>query len=346
MRILVTGGDGTLGRVLVPELQRRGHAVVVCDIRHSHKENYIRTDITNLRQLERVFEKHGPFDLVYHLAAEFGRNNGEDYFEQLWMSNAIGTRNVIEMCIKFDVRLVFASSSEAYGESSGYIDQNTVPLEERFLDTYVPAFHNEYALTKWTNEKQIHIAAANRGLKAVVLRFFNAYGPGEFYSPYRSVVCLFIYRVLNGLPITVFKNYHRVFMWVHDWAVTVANVADRFDTLPRSEHRFGARPGNVPTYNIGGEEFCSVETMKEILVDVMGGKSERLSDELEIVTIPDGTKTAITYLAAEKANITNKRPDITLAKLDLDHDPKVRLVEGLPPTVEWMKRTYATSVAA
>ena len=44
----------------------------------------------NYRQLERVFEKQ-KIDYVYHLAAEYGRWNGEDYYENLWATNAIGT---------------------------------------------------------------------------------------------------------------------------------------------------------------------------------------------------------------------------------------------------------------
>ena len=40
-------------------------------------------------ELERVFERCGPFDYVYHCAAEFGRWNGEDFYETLWRTNAI-----------------------------------------------------------------------------------------------------------------------------------------------------------------------------------------------------------------------------------------------------------------
>lgn len=322
-RFLITGSQGTLGRVLRAELEERGHDVYGCDLKHSDNPKEMRADISDFRQIERVFKEFGHFHTVYHLAAEFGRNNGQEFYEQLWGTNCIGTRNVIECCLKYDSRLAFASSSEAYGESTVYSSNDHAPLEESVLDKYAPAFHNEYALSKWTNEKQIHIAAKNRGLKAVILRFFNAYGPGEYYNPYRSVVCLFGYRLLKGLPITVYKNYHRVFMWVGDWAKTVANVADRFDSLHRTTGYVGCRPGSVPVYNIGGEEYCSVEEMKDKIVNYIGG-----SDSV------------ITYVDAEKANVTNKKPDNTLAKIDLGHDPKVPLAQGLPPTLNWLHALY------
>jgi dTDP-glucose 4,6-dehydratase len=91
MRILITGGTGTLGRFLQKELAGRGHDVFVVDIAHGPEEvgfslrtdvrepRYARCDVGEYRQLERVFDKAGPFDVVYHLAAEFGRWNGEDF---------------------------------------------------------------------------------------------------------------------------------------------------------------------------------------------------------------------------------------------------------------------------
>jgi len=103
--------------------------------------------------LETIFAHVKP-ELVYHLAAEFGRMNGEDYYEQLWITNCVGTRNVIEACLKHKARLAFASSSEAYGDADRYASGRG-DIAEDFLDRFAPGFHNEYALTKWANERQI-----------------------------------------------------------------------------------------------------------------------------------------------------------------------------------------------
>lgn len=94
-RILVTGSRGTLGVPLVEELKKRGHELWQCDLQHSREDNYIRADVSSYRQLERVFEA-AKYDYVYHLAAEFGRVNGEEYYDTLWQTNVIGTRNVLE----------------------------------------------------------------------------------------------------------------------------------------------------------------------------------------------------------------------------------------------------------
>jgi dTDP-glucose 4,6-dehydratase len=167
-------------------------------------------------------------------------------------------------------------------------------------------------------EQQVFVAAKNEGLKAVVLRFFNAYGPGEYYNDYRSVVCLFCYRLMKNLPITVYENYHRVFMYVDDWAKTVANVAERFDSLPA-----GNRISGVPVYNVGGSEYRSIEELVTVISDQLGGTFSR-----------------VTVLPKEKANVTNKKPDISAAIKDLGHDPSTTLEVGVAFTLEWMKKIY------
>lgn len=79
-KLLVTGGLGFIGSNLVPELRRRGHEVWVCDLGHSEGPHYARCDVAKYRQLELTFDEHN-FDYVYHLAAEYGRWNGEDYYD-------------------------------------------------------------------------------------------------------------------------------------------------------------------------------------------------------------------------------------------------------------------------
>ena len=129
-RILVTGSKGVIGTKLVEILRKKGHEVFGIDIKHDHGEigwehqmgtskfTYSRCDISEYRQLERIFEKAGPFDYVYNTAAEFGRWNGEDFYEQVWRSNCIGLKHLIRLQEKLKFRLIHFSSSEIYFSAS------------------------------------------------------------------------------------------------------------------------------------------------------------------------------------------------------------------------------------
>ncbi len=294
MRILVTGSQGTLGRHLVAELRERGHDVWGCDRHHSGDDMFTRADVASSLQLAKAFLEAQP-EFVYHLAAEFGRHNGEAFFEDLWKTGAIGTRNVLELCAQFGARLAFASSSEVYGDST--------TMREDWEEHLKPT--NEYAVCKLANEMQIANYQKRYGLDAVRLRFFNAYGPGEVYTPYRSVVAQFCHNALVGRPLKVFENYWRTFMYIDDFTPTLANVC-------------GAELRHE-VYNIGGEDYREVADLARIVLD--GADS---SEDFEL--IPE-----------DLHNVRNKRPDITRAREDLGHQPTTKLETGVPLTLDWMR---------
>jgi dTDP-glucose 4,6-dehydratase len=308
MRVLVTGSEGTLGRPLVRELEARRCNVWRTDIQHQPGERYVRSDIAEYRQIEQAIEYAEP-DIVYHLAAEFGRINGSLHYEQTWKTNVIGTRHILELQRAHGFRLIFASSSEVYGE--GF----EVPLSEELTTTHPLRHLNDYATTKWVNEGQILNFQDRYGSEIMRLRFFNAYGPGEHYHDFRSVVCLFCYRALHGIPYEVYEGYHRVFMYVDDFIPTLANASERF------------RAGEV--YNIGGEEYRPVRDVSDVILRTLG-----MDDSL------------VAYLREDRHNVTNKRPDISKAVRDLGHENTVTLEEGIPKTLEWMAREYGTEPLA
>ena len=248
-RILVTGGRGTVGSGLTTELRRRGYEVVSLGRRHAHDQkgfslssdllnpSYVRCDIGEFRQLERVFSTLGPFDYVFNCAAEFGRWNGEDYYESLWRTNAIGTKNLIRLQEELQFRLIHFSSSEVYGDWSE-------TMEESVMDNFEVKQMNDYALSKWVNENQIRNSITQFGVESIIVRLFNTYGPGEYYSPYRSVNCRFLYCALHGLPWTVFQGHWRTSTFLADTVNTVANIVSSF------------KAGEV--FNIGWSELHSI----------------------------------------------------------------------------------------
>jgi dTDP-glucose 4,6-dehydratase len=292
MRILVTGHLGTIGRPLVALFRSGGHEVIGVDLRHS--EDGIRADVAEYRQLQCLPD----FDFCYHLAAEFGRHNGESFTEQLWKTNVIGTKNMLRLQKERGFRMVFASSSEVYGERYSNVLREDLPMGP---------LPNDYAISKQVNEQQI----ANSDGETMVLRFFNAYGPGEYYHSYRSVVCLFVYRALMGLPYTVYSNYWRVFQYVDDLVATLGRCVESF------------HPGEV--INVGGTEYRSVEGLHALVSEIVG---------------VDPNRPEVTFAPEDVHNVVSKRPSIEKARSLLGHDPKVQLEDGLKRTVEWMREVY------
>jgi len=147
-KILVTGGSGFIGTNLVSELRSRGYEVVACDLLNHELPQYIRCDVGKYRHIERVFDRYGPFDYVYHLAAEYGRWNGEDHYENLWHTNVIGTKHMLRMQEQQKFRMIFFSSAEVYGDYEGEMTED-VMIHNPIWDTYQM---NDYAISKWAGE--------------------------------------------------------------------------------------------------------------------------------------------------------------------------------------------------
>ncbi len=303
MKVLVTGGLGAVGTPLVKELRGRGHDVWVCDMPHNEGPNYMRCDIGEYRQVEAVMNRVEP-DFVYHLAAEFGRWNGEDYYEKVWKTNAIGTKNILRAQEQRKFRMVFTSSSEVYGEWDDVMHED-VPHKHALRQL------NDYAISKWVNEMQILNSQDRFGTETVRVRLFNTYGPGEPYSDYRSVICLFIYRALHNIPYTVYLDHHRTSSYVDDTVRTLANISD--------EGRF--KPGEI--YNISGEEYHDIKDLSDKILAYLGKDDSQVE-----------------YVKVEAHNTRDKKGDNTKAKTDLNHTPTVALDEGIKRTIEWQKEIY------
>ena len=244
----------------------------------------------------------GPFDYVYNCAAEFGRWNGEDYYETLWSTNAIGTKNIIRLQEKHNFRLIHFSSSEVYGDYPNIMAEN-------IMDEYEVKQLNDYAMSKWVNEMQIKNSAIQYGTESVVVRIFNTYGPGEFYSPYRSVNCRFLYCAMKGMEWTVFRVHSRTSTYLQDTVNTVSNIIKNFT------------PGE--TYNIGGNDLHSIEELSDIILEVTGASSS-----------------LVNYKDSEILTTTKKVVDISKSIRDLNHRNTVSLGDGVKLTAEWMKKVY------
>jgi dTDP-glucose 4,6-dehydratase len=167
----------------------------------------------------------------------------------------------------------------------------------------------DYAMSKWVNEMQVRSSAAQYHTESVVVRPFNTYGPGEYYSPYRSVNCRFLYCALMGLPWVVFRGHSRTSTYLADTVRTRANIVDNF------------KPGE--TYNIGGDAEHTIEELSDTILRVTGASPK-----------------LVEYRDSKILTTKHKRVDTTKSVRDLNHRNTYTLEEGLRLAADWVRQAY------
>ena len=305
--ILVTGGRGFIGTNLTRELRSRGHRVTTCDILQGEDAQHVKVDTGEYRQLDWLFS-HQSFDYVYHLAAEYGRWNGEDHYENLWRTNVVGTKHILRLQQRFHFKMIFFSSAEVYGDYDELMTEDVMellPIKQM----------NDYAISKWAGELQCLNAASMFGNEIVRVRPVGCYGPHEYYSPYRGVIPIFTYKCLHGEPFTVYRGHKRIFDFVEDTCRTFANITENFI------------PGRV--YNIGGREEWAIG----------------IEDLAEIIIAETGADQGLAQFRAREDFTTRvKVVDFSRARQELRHDPTVDIFEGVKRYVAWMRNAYGNII--
>ncbi len=196
--VLVTGGAGCIGIQVCRELDRRGIKVHLLDlgeqiarVRGALPSN-VKVFYGSILDVSSIREAMDGCGAVIHLAALLGVRRTEVNRLRCLEINVEGTKRVLDCAIQHRVkRLVFASSSEVYGE----------PLENPITEDTITQGKTVYAISKLAGE-ELCIGYAQRypGFEQVILRFFNAYGP---YQAAQFVLPKFIQNAMTGKPIVI-----------------------------------------------------------------------------------------------------------------------------------------------
>jgi UDP-glucose 4-epimerase len=303
MKVLVTGGAGFIGSHLVDRLVQEGNQVVVIDNLSTGKRKQVnkkaqlyKMDIRSKR-IERVFRKERPL-IVVHLAAQMNvRLSTEDPVFDAEV-NILGTLNLLEHAVKHGVRKVsFASSGGAvYGE------QEVFPAAESHrTDPLSP-----YGISKLAGEKYLAYYTNTTGLRHVVLRFGNVYGPRQEPEGEAGVVAIFSKLMLEGGQpiINGTGKQTRDFVYVDDVVEAIM--------VTLGEDIQG-------TFNVGTGQEATVNECYEIIKELTNSSCKDL------------------YGAAKKGEQFRSVLDVMKLREKFDWDPQVSFPEGLKMTVEFFK---------
>lgn len=222
MKSLVTGGAGFIGSHIVDKLLELGHEVVVIDNEssevHDHfyfngRAKYYKLDIADYESTKHLYNG---VDYVFHCAAESRIQPAINNPLLAIRTNTLGTGTVLQCARESGVKKVMYSST-----SSGYGLINTPPLEETMCDDCL----NPYSVSKVSGEKLCKMYTDLFGLKTVVFRYFNVYGPREpLKGQYAPVVGLFLRQNKAGKPLTIVPDGTQRRDFTHVKDVVNANI--------------------------------------------------------------------------------------------------------------------------
>lgn len=256
MKILTIGSEGNIGKELVKYLNEKGHSVIECDIKPGWRKNYYQADINIPIDLFEIFANEKP-DVVYLLAAMVSRVTCEASSGLAIETNLVGLNNIIQLCKKFNSKLVYFSTSEVYGNNQGILDE----------DVTIPQPNNRYGLTKYLGEKIVQYEAQFNGLRAVAVRPFMFYHEDETRGDHRSAMIRFIEGLSSFNQIEVHVGSERAWLHLDDAVIALEKVMylDNFEII-----------------NIGSDEFVKTEDLAKMIAEELNVKLEDYANFVEL----------------------------------------------------------------
>lgn len=305
MNALVVGGNGFIGSHLVDKLIEYEWKVTVLDLHERRydlmpsKVRFIRGDLS---QDYLVREALIDVDVVFHLAwATIHEISNRDPAADVH-ANLIPSIHLVEACNQASVRrVVFTSSGgTVYGQTQ------QLPIPETHLQNPI----NAYGITKLAVEKYLQMFNHLYGLEYVILRPSVPYGPRQNPLGRQGAVAVFLYRVANGLPITIWGDgsITRDYFYVSDLAEALVASAER--DLDRHH-----------IFNIGGAEEVSLLQL------------------IDYVETTVKKKAIVEYHPARKFDAPRIVLDTHLANQGLNWHPSVPIAQGIAQTWAWMAST-------
>ena len=260
MRYLVTGGAGFIGGHLTEAiLADKENEVIVIDnlstgsisnlssVIDDKRLKFIEANIVTMENMDDCVKD---VDVIYHLAAAVGVELVVNEPAQTIVTNVHGTENVINSAVKFDKRIIIASTSEVYGKS----------FKEKFKETDdlligCPTHSRwSYACSKLLDEFFLMAHYHSHKLRGTVVRFFNTVGPRQT-GQYGMVVPRFVTNALQEKDLSVYGTgtQSRCFCHVFDTVKALLALAD----CPQSH-------GGI--YNIGSHHRISIQELAELII--------------------------------------------------------------------------------
>jgi UDP-glucose 4-epimerase len=317
-KVGVTGAAGFVGSHLVSRLLDEGVEVVgVDDLSYGSMANlapcldhprfrFERLDCTKRRLLRAAFDG---CDAIAHLAAKkIPRFGGTLSTLEV---NVAGVNAACGVALALDADIIVTSTSDVYGNGTPPFSEDDPlvvgpPTTKRWA----------YAVSKMYDEHVALALADERGLRATVLRLFNAYGPNNHPSWWGGPTTAFIEALLDGQTMEIHGDGHQT--------RTFTYVSDTVDGFVRALRTPEAR-GEV--INIGGTETKTIVELAQMIQRKLGVRGPLRANFVPYESLPGNYQ-----------DVRDRVPDTTKAAALLGFKARVPLSKGLEDCIDWHRR--------
>lgn len=272
MKILITGAAGFIGTYLSKELRAAGHDVTGVDLKDG--------DLIRPGVADWLVKNHKP-DVLVHLAAKIGRLFGEEDPQATVDTNTVATIHIARACAEYEVRLVYGSTSEAFGDNG---DRSVDEKEHGVLP------HNLYGLSKRWGEEAARLYA---GKDLQIIRFSMPYGPGLPAGRGRAAIITFLWQAHLRKTMVVHRGGYRCLCWIGDLTVGTRMIIE------------SKRPG-VWIVGRDDNEVAMIDVAK--MACSMAGASSKLIREVD----PPQNQTLVKRLNVERLRSLGWNPRVEL----------------------------------
>jgi UDP-glucuronate decarboxylase len=305
-RVLVTGGAGFLGSHLCERLLNDGHEVLCVDNfftgRRTNVAHLLGHPLFEVMRHDVTFPLYVEVDQIYNLACPASPVHYQHDPVQTTKTSVHGAINMLGLAKRTGAKILQASTSEVYG------DPEIHPQPEGYWGRVNPIGPRScYDEGKRCAETLFFDYRRQHGMRIKVARIFNTYGPRMHPNDGR-VVSNFIVQAITGQPITIYGDgsQTRSFCYVDDLIEALIRLMSSGDEL--------AGPVNV-----GNPTEYSMLQLAEEIIRLTGSRSE------------------IVYKPLPTDDPRQRKPDISVARKELNWEPSTPLKEGLVGTIRYFE---------
>lgn len=306
MNILITGGAGFQGSHLAELMLSNGHSVTIINTfsdeklenisSFKDKVNLVFGSITDPVLIEKTVRGH---DVVFHLAANVNVDHSLTDPKSFLDVNVMGTFNILEQVRRHDIRMIYASTCEVYGDGhdlgGGELLNETAELKPK----------SPYAASKAAADRLCYSYHTSFGVNVTIVRPFNIFGERQKSGTFGALIPILVRKAMMGEPLTVFGDGSATRDYLH-----VSDLIRAYELV-------------METNGLDGKS-----------INFASGKNISVKEIADYIATKFGAE--VKHGPARLGEVSRFPADMSFAR-SIGFNPQVGIWEGIDRYIEWVK---------